>query len=98
MMNFKDLMKWNSRVSALYAVGIWTMLGSYAYFRHTGRYTDPEVSKEIEDIEEPNKQIYQTAHSKTVIIYKNKEDFVPYSTRIYSFIKSLTGGPGDGTQ
>uniref|UniRef100_A0A3Q2EE73 Small integral membrane protein 26 n=1 Tax=Cyprinodon variegatus TaxID=28743 RepID=A0A3Q2EE73_CYPVA len=95
-MNFKDLMKWNSRVSALYAVGIWTMLGSYKPI--TKLSFSILVSKEIEDIEEPNKQIYQTAHSKTVIIYKNKEDFVPYSTRIYSFIKSLTGGPGDGTQ
>lgn len=33
----KDLVKWNTRVSALYALGIWTMISSYAYFKYTGR-------------------------------------------------------------
>lgn len=39
-MKFKDLAKWNTRVSAVYAVGIWTMIGSYAYFKYTGHYED----------------------------------------------------------
>lgn len=37
----KDFVKWNTRVSAVYALGIWTMVGSYAYFKYTGRYDDP---------------------------------------------------------
>lgn len=36
-MKFKDLLKWNARVSAVYAIGIWTMVGSYAYLKYTGR-------------------------------------------------------------
>lgn len=32
-MNLKDIVKWNVRVSLLYAVGIWTMLGTYGYFQ-----------------------------------------------------------------
>ncbi|MED6251784.1 hypothetical protein ATANTOWER_002902 [Ataeniobius toweri] len=97
-MKFRDVMKWNSRVSAVYAVGIWTMIGSYAYYKYTGRFDDTKVRTEIEEPEEPNKHVYQTAHSKTVIMYK--EDFVPYSRRIYDFIKSFSGepGPGDGNE
>lgn len=32
------MVKWNTRVSALYALGIWTMVSSYAYYRYTGQY------------------------------------------------------------
>ncbi|KAM4750409.1 small integral membrane protein 26-like [Anableps anableps] len=101
-MNLKDPVKWNTRVSAVYALGIWTMVGSYAFFKYTGRYdeTKGEVRQEIEEPEDPNKEVYKTAHSKTIIIYK--KDFVPYSRRIYNFIQSFSGepeprpGPGDG--
>ncbi|XP_035993495.1 small integral membrane protein 26-like [Fundulus heteroclitus] len=91
-MSLKDPMKWNARVSAVYAVGIWTMVGSYAYFKYTGRYDDIEVRKEVEEPLGPNQKVYKTAHSKSIISYK--EGFVPYSTRIYNFIKSFSGEPG----
>lgn len=29
----QDLTRWNARVSLLYAVGIWTMFGTYAYYQ-----------------------------------------------------------------
>ncbi|XP_037621645.1 small integral membrane protein 26-like [Sebastes umbrosus] len=95
-MNYKDLAKWNVRVAAVYAVGIWTMIGSYTLFRYTGRYEDPPVKKEekVEEPEDPNKVVYETLHSKTTIQYK--KDFVPYSTRVYNFIKSFSGEPGRG--
>uniref|UniRef100_A0A3P8T0P9 Small integral membrane protein 26 n=1 Tax=Amphiprion percula TaxID=161767 RepID=A0A3P8T0P9_AMPPE len=87
-MQFKDAVKWNTRVSALYAAGVWGMIGSYAYFRYTGQY------KDITQVEEnPNRFVHETAHSKTVIVYK--EGFVPYTTRIYNLFKYLTGGSGD---
>uniref|UniRef100_A0A3Q2US47 Small integral membrane protein 26 n=1 Tax=Haplochromis burtoni TaxID=8153 RepID=A0A3Q2US47_HAPBU len=54
-MKFKDLLKWNARVSAVYAIGIWTMVGSYAYLKYTGRC-------EVAPGERP--------HAKTVITYK----------------------------
>uniref|UniRef100_M4A766 Small integral membrane protein 26 n=1 Tax=Xiphophorus maculatus TaxID=8083 RepID=M4A766_XIPMA len=85
-MTIKDPIKWNYRVSAVYAVGIWTILGSYVLFKYTG------LKQKFEEPENPNKHVYETAHSKTVIIYK--EDFVPYSRRIYNFIKSLSGASG----
>ncbi|XP_045902717.1 small integral membrane protein 26-like [Micropterus dolomieu] len=95
-MTLKDMMKWNTRVSAAYAVGIWTLIGSYAFFRYTGRFEDTPVKKE-EAAQEPeiaNEVVYQTAHTKTLITYK--KDFVPYSTRIYNFIKSFSSEPGSG--
>ncbi|XP_044046723.1 small integral membrane protein 26-like [Siniperca chuatsi] len=95
-MKFKDLVRWNTRVSAVYAVGIWTMIGSYAFFKYTGRYEDKPVKKEeaVQEPKDPNEVVYQTAHTKTVITYK--KDFVPYSTRIYNFIKSFSSEPGSG--
>lgn len=38
--------------------------------------------------------MHETAHSKTVIIYK--KDFVPYTTRIYNFLRPVSGEPGSG--
>ncbi|XP_028461585.1 small integral membrane protein 26 [Perca flavescens] len=93
-MNFKEVLKWNTRLSAVYAVGIWTMVGSYAFFRYTGRYKDTPVKEEVPEPEDPNKVVYLSDHSKTVIVYK--KDFVPYSTRIYNFIKSFSSQPGSG--
>ncbi|MEQ2212935.1 hypothetical protein XENOCAPTIV_007077, partial [Xenoophorus captivus] len=46
VMKFRDVMKWNSRVSAVYAVGIWTMVGSYAYYKYTGRFDDTKVGED----------------------------------------------------
>ncbi|XP_069575193.1 small integral membrane protein 26-like [Brachyistius frenatus] len=92
-MHFKDLLRWNTRVSAVYAVGMWTMIGSYAYFRYTGRYEDRPVEP-VEMPVNPNEVVFETAYTKTTIVYK--EDFVPYSTRVYNFISSFSGGPETG--
>lgn len=51
----------------------------------------PEDQQEEED---ENTVVYKTPHSKTVIVYK--KDFVPYTTRIYNFIKSFSSEPGTG--
>ncbi|XP_029920904.1 small integral membrane protein 26-like [Myripristis murdjan] len=96
-MTFKDLAKWNTRVSILYAVGVWSMVGSYAYYRYHGYFDENTVKKEEEETTvpvNPREKVYETAHTKTIIVYK--EDFVPYSTRIYNFIKSFSGEPGTG--
>lgn len=63
-------------------------------------YSDPlcfssVVMEKPEELEEgENTVVYKTPHCKTVIIYKN--DFVPYTTRIYNFIKSFSSEPGTG--
>lgn len=36
-MHVKEVIKWNVRVSMLYAFGIWTMLGTYGYYQYMGR-------------------------------------------------------------
>uniref|UniRef100_A0A3Q3KYH4 Small integral membrane protein 26 n=1 Tax=Mastacembelus armatus TaxID=205130 RepID=A0A3Q3KYH4_9TELE len=87
-MSLKDLAKWNIRLSAVYAVGVWTMIGSYAYFRYTG------LKQEEEQPEDPNQVTYRTAHTNTIITYR--KDFVPYTTRIYNFIALFSGDSGTG--
>lgn len=39
-MSLKDVSKWNKRMSIVYAVGVWGMIGSYAVFKYMGRYDD----------------------------------------------------------
>lgn len=36
----KEVMKWNKKASIVYAIGAWTMVGSYFYFRYTGKFDD----------------------------------------------------------
>uniref|UniRef100_A0A3Q3IS04 Uncharacterized protein n=1 Tax=Monopterus albus TaxID=43700 RepID=A0A3Q3IS04_MONAL len=88
----KDAMRWNIRASLVYAVGVWTMIGSYAFFKYTGLKKEEE--EEVQELEDPNRVVIETAHTKTTIIYR--KDFVPYTTRIYNYIKSFSSEPGTG--
>ncbi|XP_075891502.1 small integral membrane protein 26-like [Nelusetta ayraudi] len=94
-MKLKDMVKWNTRVSALYALGIWTMISSYTYYRYTGQYDETlpgKKEKPPEKEKNPYEVVHETPLSKTVIIYK--KDFVPYTTRISNFITSFSSPPG----
>uniref|UniRef100_A0A1A8FUJ1 Long intergenic non-protein coding RNA 493 n=1 Tax=Nothobranchius korthausae TaxID=1143690 RepID=A0A1A8FUJ1_9TELE len=84
------VIKWNTRMSLVYAVGIWTMVGSYAYLNYTSPKDDVPAPVEEEESDDPNKHIYKGTYLRSVIVYK--KDFVPYSTRIYNFIKSFSDG------
>lgn len=53
-----------------------------------------EKPEELQEPEDENTVVYKTAHSKTIIIYK--KDFVPYTTRIYNFVKSFSSESGTG--
>lgn len=53
-----------------------------------------EKLEDLQEEEDENTVVYKTPHSKTVITYK--KDFVPYTTRIYNFIKSFSSEPGTG--
>lgn len=55
-----------------------------------------EKPGEFPEPTEENAVVHKTPHTKTVIIYK--KDFVPYTTRIYNFIKSLSSEPGSGNK
>ncbi|KAK5866599.1 hypothetical protein PBY51_020778 [Eleginops maclovinus] len=92
-MHVNEALKWNKRMSIVYAAGAWIMVGSYAFYRYTGRHDDLQVQKEEEvPVPEDNTQlVFFTDHSKTVVIYK--KDFVPYTTRIYNYISSFSN-PG----
>uniref|UniRef100_A0A8C8E484 Small integral membrane protein 26 n=1 Tax=Oryzias sinensis TaxID=183150 RepID=A0A8C8E484_9TELE len=82
-----DFVKWNTRMSAVYALGIWTMVGSYAT-TFTVSPTISEQKKEVEEPADPDTHVYVTAHSKTTVTYK--KDFVPFTTRIYNYVKSFS--------
>ncbi|KAJ4944315.1 hypothetical protein JOQ06_012859, partial [Pogonophryne albipinna] len=39
-MHINDLWKWNKRMAIVYATGVWTMVGTYAFYKYTGRFED----------------------------------------------------------
>ncbi|KAM9314948.1 small integral membrane protein 26-like [Pholidichthys leucotaenia] len=96
-MKMTNLTKWNIRVSAVYAVGVWTIIGSCAYLKYNGRFERTAEAETVEEPENPNQVVYQTAHYTSIIIYK--KDFVPYTTRVYNFFfsrdQAAAGGGGE---
>ncbi|XP_037349999.1 small integral membrane protein 26 [Talpa occidentalis] len=83
---------WYRRMSAVYAAGAWTLLGSLFLF---GRKKVSPPDGEIEEKNVSTKEI--TEHPKgfyveTIVTYR--EDFVPVTERILNYLKSWTGGPG----
>ncbi|XP_043912926.1 small integral membrane protein 26 [Protopterus annectens] len=90
-MKLRDLARWNMGVSLIYAVGIWTVIGTAGYVRMK-RNPDSQTVKEqpsmtiaSESSIEENQQ--KGSRFKTTITYK--ENFVPYSTRLYNFVQSF---------
>ncbi|XP_058419290.1 small integral membrane protein 26 [Diceros bicornis minor] len=83
---------WYRRMSAVYALGAWSLLGSLFFF---GRKKSGQPGGEVEqkdvstnEMLEPRKGFYV----ETIVTYR--EDFVPVTDRILNYLKSWTGGPG----
>ncbi|KAG7261661.1 hypothetical protein CRUP_023974 [Coryphaenoides rupestris] len=83
--------KWNKRASLVYAAGVWAALGLVGYYVYMGDDVFNKVVKKEEKIAEHLQVVHKTAHTETVVVYK--EDFVPYTTRIYNYFFSAR--PGD---
>ncbi|XP_073093067.1 small integral membrane protein 26 [Manis javanica] len=82
---------WYRRMSAVYALGAWTVLGSLIFFDRQKRKSAGEVEQKdvsTSEIVEAPKGFYV----ETVVTYR--EDFVPITDKILSYLKSWTGGPG----
>ncbi|KAI5131682.1 Small Integral Membrane Protein 26 [Manis pentadactyla] len=78
-------------MSAVYALGAWTVLGSLIFFDRKKRKPAGEVDQKdvsTSEIIEAPKGFYV----ETVVTYR--EDFVPITDKILSYLKSWTGGPG----
>nr|XP_023405645.1 small integral membrane protein 26-like [Loxodonta africana] len=95
---------WYLRMSALYAFGAWTVLGSLFllprkkdelperkwYQESDGDGGDEVEQKEVSTIELP--ELPEGFYVETIVTYK--EGFVPITEKIYNYLKSWTGGPG----
>ncbi|KAK5900086.1 hypothetical protein CesoFtcFv8_009495 [Champsocephalus esox] len=94
-MPVNDVWKWYKRMAIVYATGVWTMVGTYAVYKYTGRLEDIPVEKEkaVPLPEDKTRLFFFTEHSKVVVVCQ--KDFVPYTTRIYNFISSFNNPGGD---
>uniref|UniRef100_A0A8C3W8B4 Small integral membrane protein 26 n=1 Tax=Catagonus wagneri TaxID=51154 RepID=A0A8C3W8B4_9CETA len=83
---------WYRRMSVVYGLGAWTLLGSL-FLWSKKKDTPPG-----EEIEQKNMSTIELSESpkgfyvETIVTYK--EDFVPITSRIINYLKSWTGGPG----
>ncbi|XP_030860770.2 small integral membrane protein 26 isoform X1 [Gorilla gorilla gorilla] len=84
---------WYRRMSVVYGIGTWSVLGSLLYYGRTMAKSsvdqkDGSTSEVPSELSERPKGFYV----ETVVTYK--EDFVPNTEKILNYWKSWTGGPG----
>ncbi|XP_025788209.1 small integral membrane protein 26 isoform X2 [Puma concolor] len=79
---------WYRRMSAVYALGAWTLLGSLIFLDRKSKVPVEQKDVARNEMLEAPKGFYV----ETIVTYK--EDFVPVTDRILNFWKSWTGGPG----
>ncbi|XP_057556803.1 small integral membrane protein 26 [Hippopotamus amphibius kiboko] len=91
-MHPENALAWYRRMSVVYGLGAWTLLGSLILWSKKksmppgGEIKQNDVS--TNELAEPRKGFYV----ETVVTYR--EDFVPITARIINYLKSWTGGPG----
>ncbi|XP_051868110.1 small integral membrane protein 26-like [Pristis pectinata] len=105
-MRLKDLTRWNTRVSLVYAIGIWTMLGTYAFFQMKRKQekgmigsnsmisAEATLEKENQMTDEPKKKTKKNVVETNVVV---KEGFIPFSTRIYNYGTSFFDSSSDNS-
>ncbi|OCT77767.1 uncharacterized protein LOC108717770 isoform X2 [Xenopus laevis] len=96
-MKLKDFSRWNIRFSVVYAVGIWVMITGYAYFHvkqkdavTTSHPLQQDLEEEIQDtaaIPMQSEERTPGLHIKNSVVFK--DNFVPFSRRIYNLVSPL---------
>ncbi|KAE8601184.1 hypothetical protein XENTR_v10013571 [Xenopus tropicalis] len=96
-MTLKDFNRWNIRFSLVYAAGIWVMITGYGYYYIKKKKKDAVTSHlqqdsldEMQDTAVISTQAEERRpglHIKNAVVFK--DDFVPYSRRIYSLVSPL---------
>ncbi|XP_059935021.1 small integral membrane protein 26 [Mesoplodon densirostris] len=85
-------LSWYRRMSVLYGLGAWTMLGSlFLWSQRKSKPPGGEIEQKdvsTNELSEPPKGFYV----ETIVTYR--DDFVPVTARIINYLKSWTGGPG----
>uniref|UniRef100_A0A4X2K897 Small integral membrane protein 26 n=1 Tax=Vombatus ursinus TaxID=29139 RepID=A0A4X2K897_VOMUR len=94
---------WYRRMSLVYLVGTWTMLGSICLSSWKRKQplakeealkdedlAEEEELKDKDSVEKPEPK--RGFYVETIVTYK--ENFVPYSTRLSNYWKSWSNGPG----
>ncbi|XP_065777375.1 small integral membrane protein 26 [Muntiacus reevesi] len=85
-------LSWYRRMSVVYGLGAWTLLGSLIFLsqKKSKQPGDKVEQKDASrnELSEPPKGFYV----ETIVTYR--EDFVPVTARIINYLKSWASGPG----
>ncbi|XP_043843968.1 small integral membrane protein 26 [Dromiciops gliroides] len=83
---------WHRRMSLIYLIGAWTTAGSilYSSWKRKQALDKEEPLKDEDSVEKPEPR--RGFYVETIVTYK--ENFVPFSTRLYNYWKSWNNGPG----
>ncbi|XP_031530257.1 small integral membrane protein 26 [Vicugna pacos] len=88
----EQALAWYRRMSVVYGLGAWTVLGSLIFW---GKRKSTPPGGEVEQKDVLTTEISESPkgfYVETIVTYR--EDFVPLSARIINYLKSWTGGPG----
>ncbi|XP_064221948.1 small integral membrane protein 26 [Aotus nancymaae] len=87
---------WYRRMSVVYGLGTWSLLGSLVYvgqkmMKSSGDEVDQKHGSTSEMFSEPS-EAPKGFYVETIVTYK--ENFVPITEKIHSYRKSWTSGRG----
>ncbi|KAM5245534.1 small integral membrane protein 26 [Ctenodactylus gundi] len=85
-------LSWYRRMSLLYGLGAWTLLGSLFYLHGKKKPQGDEVKPEDVPTNDIIPELPKGFYVETIITYR--EDGVPVTERIQNYLKSWTGGRG----
>lgn len=94
----KQAANWYRRMSVVYAVGAWTLMGSVFFLNRKKKPSGDEVEQKDISTQETSVQTNEILEApkgfyvETIVTYR--EDFVPITEKILNFWKSWTGGRG----
>ncbi|EGV95397.1 small integral membrane protein 26 [Cricetulus griseus] len=96
---------WYKRMSFVYAIGAWSVLGSAIFFTRNqkasgdgveqkdgSRNETPVLTSEASDLEREINEPIEGSYVERFVQYS--EESVPVTQRILDYLKSWTGGPG----
>ncbi|XP_042522383.1 small integral membrane protein 26 [Dipodomys spectabilis] len=95
-MNPQTASVWYKRLSLVYALGAWTLLGSVFYLDRKQAPSGHEVEQKDDSTSEmpvsiEKSELLKGIYVETIVTYK--KDFVPVTDKILNYFKSWTGGP-----
>ncbi|KAI1886608.1 hypothetical protein AGOR_G00197560 [Albula goreensis] len=89
-MKLKDLKTWNPRAALLYGVAAYATIGIYGYLKLHPPGREKDDSENTPKYKEDT-HVTSVLGFQVTSTVRYKENFVPYSTRLFNYLTNLVG-------